>query len=390
MRELIVAGAGPVGLSAALAARSQGLPALVLEARDHRARRPGSRAIFVHRATLELLDRISPGLGGEVASRGLVWDTRRTLWAGREVYARAYRAPAAGAPFTSLPQTVVEDLLRRACEAAGVEFGWADPVREVAVAEDGVRLVTASGAAHEARHVIAADGARSVVRERLGIALAGTASATEFVVVDVADGPSPLPAERVFHYRHPAVGGRNVLLVPFRGGWRVDVQCRPGDDAQGFAASAADWLPDVLPGIRRPRPVWSSVYRFQQRVAERFTDPFHRVLLAGEAAHLLPPFGARGMNSGIADAVEAARAVRARGASPAAPGDPVAGYAVARRAAAERNVRAAGAALDHLAAPRLRQRWTQRAAATAAPLWPRAARWLDSAPYGPRLRQVRY
>jgi 3-(3-hydroxy-phenyl)propionate hydroxylase len=380
MSAVAVVGAGPVGLAAALAAHALGLDPVLLEARPRTAARPGSRAIFVHRATLDHLDRVSPGLGESVFAQGLVWRTKRTLWAGRQVHVRTY-APTAAVPFTSLPQTAVEDLLLRACDAAGIRSVWGDPVQEVHSTPDGVRLRTEGGAVHDAGHVIAADGARSRVRAQAGIALQGDTSTTEFVVLDVAADVRSDDAERVFHYRHPGAGGRNVLLVPFRGGWRVDVQCRAGDDARDLVARAPEWLPRVLPQAPDPRITWSSVYRFQQRVADRFTDAHRRVLLAGEAAHLLPPFGARGMNSGIGDAVAAARAVRAGS---------VDHYARSRRAAAEANVRAAGAALDHLLATGAGRRCLQWAAATASPVWPRAGHWLDTAPYGPRIRAVGY
>ncbi|HET9380896.1 MAG TPA: FAD-dependent monooxygenase [Streptomyces sp.] len=380
MNAVAVVGAGPVGLAAALAAHRLGLDPVLLEAQPRTAVRPGSRAIFVHRATLDHLDRVSPGLGDRVGAQGLVWRTKRTLWAGRQVHHRSYD-PAAAVPFTSLPQTVVEDLLRRACDAAGVRSVWGDPVREAESTPAGVRLRTEGGTAYDVGHVVAADGARSGLRAAAGVTLEGSTSATEFVVVDVAADIPPEHAERVFHYRHPGAGGRNVLLVPFRGGWRVDVQCRPGDDGHRLAGRAPEWLPRVLPQVPAPQVTWSSVYRFQQRLASRFTDTHRRILLAGEAAHLLPPFGARGMNSGISDAVAAARAVRE---------DTVEQYARDRRAAAEANIRAAGAALDHLLAVRPAQRCLQWAAAAAAPLWPRAGRWLDAAPYGPRIRAVRY
>ncbi|WAX81239.1 FAD-dependent monooxygenase [Streptomyces sp. KMM 9044] len=380
MSAVAVVGAGPVGLTAALAAHSLGLDPVLLEAQPRTAVRPGSRAIFVHRATLDHFDRISRGLGDRVCAQGLVWRTKRTLWAGRQVHVHSYGATAA-VPFTSLPQTVVEDLLRRACDAAGIRSVWGDLVRDVESTPDGVRLRTECGATHDVGHVIAADGARSRLRTQAGIALEGSTSTTEFVVVDVADSIRPDLAERVFHYRHPGVGGRNVLLVPFRGGWRVDVQCLHGDDGRQLVAQAHLWLPRVLPEVPDPRITWSSVYRFQQRLAARFTDAHRRILLAGEAAHLLPPFGARGMNSGISDAVAAARAVRAGS---------VEQYARVRRAAAEANVHAAGAALEHLLAARRGQRWLQWAAATASPLWSRAGHWLDAAPYGPRIRAVGY
>lgn len=386
MNAVAVVGAGPVGLTAALACHALGVPTVLLEAQPRSTVRAGSRALFVHRATLDRLERIAPGLGREISSRGLVWNTKRTMWANRQVYGRTYpRTPSSSTPFTSLPQTVVEDVLRQACDTAGIPSTWGDAVCDVDSQPESVRLRTDAGRTHEVGHVIAADGPRSTVRGRLGIALEGTSSEVDFLVIDVAAAPRPGlhpdSAARVFHYRHPSVAGRNVLLVPFQGGWRIDIQCRQNDDVGRLLGSVRTWLPEVLPGATAEGITWSSVYRFQQRVAARFTDGHQRVLLAGEAAHLLPPFGARGMNSGIGDAVAAAEAIRESA---------VTRYATERRAAAVGNVRAATAALDHLLAERRRQRLAQWFAATVSPVWPRAGRWLDAAPYGPRIRAVRY
>ncbi|WP_199860040.1 FAD-dependent monooxygenase, partial [Thermobifida halotolerans] len=275
-------------------------------------------------------------------------------------------------------QTLLEDRLRRAYEEAGGRIAWSTPVTGVDPWPDGVRVRVAGGGETRAAHVIAADGPRSAVRRSLGTPLTGTTSGTDFVVVDVADAARPLPPERVFHYRHPGVGGRNVLLVPFRGGWRVDLQCADEKEAADFADDTAGWVAGVLPGHE---VTWVSRYRFHQRVAERFVDDHHRVLLAGEAAHLFPPFGARGMNSGIVDAVAAVDAV--------ADGD-VGSYDRDRRAAAWQNCRAAGAACAHLLARTRADRLRQRGAALLAPFWEPAGRWLDSAPFGPPLRKVRY
>src|SRR3712207_5352657 len=87
-REVLVVGAGPVGLVAALALHAKGLPVTVLEREAEGRQRPGSRAIFIHKATLKLLEQIQPGLGQQVAADGLVWPTKRTTFRGREVYVR--------------------------------------------------------------------------------------------------------------------------------------------------------------------------------------------------------------------------------------------------------------------------------------------------------------
>lgn len=188
--------------------------------------------------------------------------------------------------------------------------------------------------------------------------------------------PSRLP-ERIFHYEHPGAGGRSVMRVPFTGGFQVDLQCRDDDAEEEFGTeeSVRRWLPAVVGEGYGERVLWVSTYRFLRKVATSFTDPHRRVLLAGEAAHLFPPFGARGMNSGIADAAAAAEAI--------ADGT-VEAFADVRRSAALFNSAAAGAALDHLRPRRRIVRARQRAAATLAPVLPWCGSWLEHAPYGPR------
>src|SRR5690606_156309 len=93
MHPVLVAGAGPVGLSAALALRARGIPVTVLEAEASGRERPGSRAIFYHRQTLELWEAMRPGLGWEMARAGLVWLTKRTYWRETPVFERTYPAP---------------------------------------------------------------------------------------------------------------------------------------------------------------------------------------------------------------------------------------------------------------------------------------------------------
>ena len=388
---VLVVGAGPVGLAAALALRARGLAATVVEADPEERPRPGSRAIFVHRESLEQLERMRPGLGWELAAEGLIWSTKRTFWGDREVYRRTYPPPDPSVlpHSTNLPQVTTERLLHDACKAAGVEFLWDAPVTGVKVAPDAVELTCADGRRLEAGYVIGADGARSAVRREIGVTMDGSRSRNSFVIVDVEEcADEPLPLERHFYYGHPAVGGRNVLLVPFAGGWRADLQCHPGDDPERFNCpeGVRRWLGAVMPERYADRVRWVSTYQFLQVVASDLADPRRRVLLVGEAAHLFAPFGARGMNSGFADAAAAAEAVALALEAPdaAAAGAAVGEFARQRRVAALYNRDAAGAALAHMQATDPLTRVKRRVAAELARVWRRAGAWLDAAPYGPR------
>lgn len=387
---VLIVGAGPVGLASALALRARGVPVLVLEAEPADRIRPGSRAIFVHRESLELLESVRPGLGRRISDAGLVWPIRRTTFRGRTVYRHTYPPPPPGRlpPSTSLPQVETERFLLDACLDAGVDIAWASPVTGVKSTSEEVVLTTASGREFRSGYVVAADGSRSTVRSALDIPMEGSRSEAPFVIVDVAEAPDrPMDTERVFHYEHPGVEGRNVLLVPFTGGWRVDLQCREDNDPEEFSSDQGvrRWLARVIDPAYAERVLWVSTYRFLQAVASDFTDPDRRVLLVGEAAHLFAPFGARGMNSGIVDALSAAEAIRHARDHPAEASAAVDHFAADRRDAALYNCAAAGAALRHMQAASRWLRVKRRLAAAVAPRLTPAGRWLDAAPYGPRV-----
>ena len=391
---LLVVGAGPVGLAAALAIRARGHPVTVLEAEPEDRVRPGTRAIYTHRDTLERLEGLVPGLGWRIAEAGLVWHTKRTFWRGREVFSRTYPAPPPDRlpPFISLSQQDIEGYLLEACRNEGVEIRWSTPVTSVRATPSGVTVTLEEGNEVVAPYLIGADGARSTVREAIGASMEGGRSENPFIIVDVAEDPDdPLPRERIFHFEHPAVDGRNVLLVPFPGGWRVDLQCFEGDRAEDFAdeEAASRWLARVLPERYAHRVTWLSTYRFLQVVADTFVDEHRRVLLVGEAAHLFAPFGARGMNSGVADADRAAEAVhRALEAHGIGDGDraraAVTSFDQVRREAALHNRWAAGVALERMRAATPGEKVKRRAAALLSRFSDRAGAWLDRAPYGPR------
>ena len=390
---MLIAGAGPTGMTAALALHARGVDATILEAESEDRDRSGSRAIYVHGSTLRTLERIHPGLGADLVEEGLVWPTRRTLYRGKEVFNRTYDSPGGDSEiphFTSVPQVRTEAYMHEALDEAGIDVHWDSEVETVQPSPDGVRVETADGDEWEAEFLIGADGGGSTVRDEIGANFEGDQSENSFIIADVEDeeiedGHPDL--ERMFHYDAPEADGRNVLLVPFTGGWRLDIQCIEGDDPEELSSDERmrEFVRDVMGEEYEDQLKWVSTYRFLQVMADTFVDDHRRVLLAGEAAHLLAPFGARGMNSGIADADEAASAIAAAidARTEAVARDEVELYAARREKAAEFNLDAAGQALEYLQGDDPVTVLRKEVAASMSDHFETAGEWLDDAPYGP-------
>ena len=388
---VVVVGAGPIGMTSALALNARGVPSVILEQDPEDRERPGSRAIYIHGSTLRVWERIHPTLGTRVVDDGLVWPTRRTLYSGKEVFSRTYSTPGGTGDiphFSSIPQVWTEDHLLDALDEADIPIHWETSVETVDSTEEGVTVEAEDGRTWEAEYVIGADGGGSQVRKEIGSSFEGDKSKNAYIITDLDKLENdPLPEERIFHYNDPDAGGRNVLLVPFASGWRLDIQCREDEDPEVLSSDERmrKFVRDIMGPEYEDRITWVSTYYFLQVIADSFIDEHRRVLLAGEAAHLLAPFGARGMNSGVADADEAASsiAVALQAETEAVRRDEIELFAARREKAAKFNVHAAGQALHHLRGDSFENRVKKRLAALAAPYYEPAGEWLDDAPYGP-------
>ena len=160
----------------------------------------------------------------------------------------------------------------------------------------------AGAVTHRSSFIVGADGAHSTVRHALGIGFDGYSFDDRFLIADVR-AALPFTNERHFHFDPPWNPGRQVLIHPQPDGiWRIDWQVPPETDADVERASGRlDRRIRSVVGAETPfELVWFTAYRFSQRLAATFR--IGRAFLAGDAAHVMSPFGARGLNSGVADA----------------------------------------------------------------------------------------
>ncbi|MBF6489019.1 FAD-dependent monooxygenase [Nocardia otitidiscaviarum] len=388
----VVVGAGPVGLAGALALARRGVAVTVVEAEGMGRMRPGSRAIGLFGPTVRRFDAVLPGLGEAVAAAGIRVRGYDAYYGERRVFGYRSRRGVLGRVMpsellgVSLPQTVTENHLYEACVAHGVRFRWASPLMRLTSGPDGVEIELETGDTLSAAYVIGADGARSRVRDEIGATLRGTPDDTRFVIVDVADHPDGTTPHMpgFFQYNCPRLGGRNVMHMPFQGGMRIDLQCLPGDDADYWSGldGIRRWTAEIVDPWYGEHVTWVSSYRFHQSVADTYTDPHRRVLLAGEAAHLFAPWGGRGLNSGVFDATDAATAIAhaLRTPDPHRARRAIERVACHRRAWGIRNRDLSSRALRIMrAAEPTTLRVRDRAARLAPVCWPAGA-WLANAP----------
>jgi 3-(3-hydroxy-phenyl)propionate hydroxylase len=301
---VVVVGAGPVGLTAALDLARRGIDTVILDDSDRIGE--GSRGICWSKRTLEILDRL--GVGARLLEQGVTWKVGKVFLGEAPVYAfdllpeDGHRMPA----FINLQQYYLEKaLVDRVGEIDRIDLRWKNRVVGLERGNDGVRLAieTPDGRyALDADWVIAADGARSAVRDLLGLPFVGETFEDKFLIADVSMRADDLPTERRFWFDPPFHTGQSALIHrQAENSWRVDLQLGPEADVEA-ELKPERYLPRLakMLGGRDFSVDWVSIYRFNCRRIERFVHG--RVIFVGDSAHQVSPFGARGANSGIQDA----------------------------------------------------------------------------------------
>ena len=303
---IVIVGAGPVGMSAALGLAHYGVPCVMLDDGEGPAIE-GSRAIFMERHALEILGVWGP-VGGQMAEKGMTLTGGRVFFRKTELYKTLTAPPEPDARyprFVNVPQNVLEHWQYEALKAMECcEVRWQHKVTGIAQRDDRVCLefATPNGPGFiSAPYVLAADGHRSTIRHLLKLDFPDESRDHHFLILDVRMRLET-PRERWFWFDPPFNPGRTALLHPQPDGiYRLDYQLPPDEDLA--AAGEPDLIHRRIIATVGERPyevVWKSIYTYQQRALERFKHG--RVLFLGDAAHLMSPFGGRGLNSGVQDA----------------------------------------------------------------------------------------
>ena len=304
---VVIIGAGPIGLTAALDCAQRGIAVVLID--DNNTVSIGSRAVCYAKRPLEIWDRL--GVAKPMVDKGVSWQVGKVFMRDDLVYSfdlqpePAHKMPA----MINLQQYYLEEYLVKACqEHPLVDLRWKHKLLDLqqnknkADAPVSLSLETPDGIFKvEADWVIACDGANSDTRKLVGAGFSGQFFQDRFLIADVVM-KADFPTERWFWFDPPFHRGQSVLLhKQSENVWRIDFQL--GWDADPELEKQPDRVIPRIQAMLGPEAQfeleWVSVYQFACRRVDQFR--YGRVLFAGDAAHQVSPFGARGANTGVQD-----------------------------------------------------------------------------------------
>ncbi|MBO4256971.1 FAD-dependent monooxygenase [Streptomyces griseorubiginosus] len=309
-RSVVVIGNGPVGQTAALLLARWGIPVTIVDARPVREL-VGSKAVTHRPNVLDIWEGL--GAGRQMVEEGQAKVLGHVYYEDRELFVESYNdtGPSEYPAMLTLSQARIEALLdEQIARQPLIKVRWGHRMKRISQDGTGVALECVrpdgSRVTVTADYAVAALGARTRdLHEQLGVSFDGRTFADRFLICDIKVEDSPWGRDRHFHFNSVHNPGRQILIQPCpESTFRIDWQLGDDYDEADDAAGGFDARMRALIGDARYEVIWKSVYRFHARLASRMR--VGRVLLAGDCAHLMAPFGGRGLNSGVCDAENAA------------------------------------------------------------------------------------
>jgi 3-(3-hydroxy-phenyl)propionate hydroxylase len=305
---VVIVGAGPIGLVTALLLAKSGVKCVVLE--SERQVSEGSRAIAFTRRSMEILQQT--GVANRVSAMGLPWRFGNSYFRGQRVFRmeNPHDPDDRFEPLINIQQQYLEEFLIEAAHASPlIELRWGNKLLAVKQDGQGVALEVDTPAgpyALQADWLVAADGARSVVRTQMGLKLEGASYEGKFVIADIRVD-LPLPTERLAFFDPEWNPGNTILMHQEPHGlWRLDYQLPPDEtpeqalQPESLKARINAQLAMIGHAGIPWEMDWCSVYSARALTLPNYVHD--RVMFVGDAAHLLPIFGVRGANTGFQDA----------------------------------------------------------------------------------------
>ncbi len=304
---VVIVGAGPIGMTAALVLARYGVRSVLLDRKD--TFNDGSRAICIARPSMHILERI--GAVAPFVEKALGWRFGRSYYRGEQIFRLEMPHPPGEKylPMYNLQQQYIEQFLHDGVAACDlIEMRWQSEVTSIECHANGASLGVSSPAGDyrcEADYVLAADGARSPVRSMLGLRLKGENYEGRYVIADIRMDHD-FPTERRAFFEPSGNPGGTVLIHKQPDDiWRVDYQLREGESEEeaqredNIRARVGAILGDIGHG-KAWELEWWSVYSANTLCLDDYRHG--RVFFVGDAAHIVPIFGVRGLNNGLADA----------------------------------------------------------------------------------------